>query len=70
MKARGPLLARADGYREAAASLRERASTLKFAQARAELEALAAEYERLARFVQQAVPRGRRARTRMSSLDS
>jgi len=45
---------RADYYRQMAQSLRERVSTLKVFEARNEFRALAAEYERLADFLQRA----------------
>jgi len=46
------VLTREHHYRETAKSLRQRAHALKFSEARDELHALAAEYERLADFVQ------------------
>jgi hypothetical protein len=51
MKTKTPAtLTGADYYRETARSLRDRASTMKSAESRDELHALAAEYERLAEF--------------------
>jgi len=53
MRAKAPVaLTQAHHYRETAKSLRERAHALKFSEARDELQALAAEYERLADFAQ------------------
>jgi hypothetical protein len=53
-------LTRADLYREKAGALRQQAHVSKSLQARYELHALAADYERLADFVQAS----RRAKTR------
>ena len=61
MRTKAPAaLKRANHYRDTAKSLRERVSALKLEEARDELHALAAEYERLAEFVHEVKTRPRR----------